>query len=315
MTLNLMPVFTSDVEGVQPTYKDVKWTSSNPSVARVDERTGEITTLADGVADITVITAHDWSVPSGSAHKTATCELTVKAEDSTLNVGDFYYSDGTWSSELDPSKTVIGVVFAKANASTSDPLLAKDYPGCTHGLVISTQEYTQQAFGSVSCYNGHGYYAGLGYDAASIVDTDKPNGYGNTLAHAALNASKPDYCTLFNVVDGVLAQHAVAVPSTASAWYVPSYKEMSMINDSRDVVNASLQAAGGQKVADPYAKEESFDDNRSSDWYWTSTIYGLWYASAGTYDHYLYAFDISKGGWTTSQQPSAKCKVRVILAF
>ena len=315
MTLNLMPVFTSDVEGVQPTYKDVKWTSSNPSVAKVNERTGEITTLAAGVADITVTTAHDWSVPSGSAHKTATCELTVKAEDSTLNVGDFYYSDGTWSSELDPSKTVIGVVFAKANASTSDPLLAKDYPGCTHGLVISTQEYTQQAFGSVSCYNGHGYYANLGYDAASIVDTDKPNGYGNTLAHAALNASKPDYCSLFNAADGVLAQHAVAVPSTASAWYVPSYKEMSMINDSRDVVNASLQAAGGQKVADPYAKEESFDDNRSSDWYWTSTIYGLWYANAGTYDHYLYAFDISKGGWTTSQQPNAKCKVRVILAF
>jgi len=315
MTLNLIPVFTSDVEGVQPTYKDVKWSSSNPSVAKVDERTGEITTLSAGVANITATTAHDWSVPSGSAQKSATCELTVTAEDGSLSVGDFYYSDGTWSSELDPSKTVIGVVFAKANASTSDPLLAKDYPGCTHGLVISIQEYTQQAFGSVSCYNGHGYYAGLGYDAASIVDTDKPNGYGNTLAHAALNASKPDYCTLFNVVDGVLAQHAVAVPSTASAWYVPSYKEMSMINDSRDVVNASLQAAGGQKVADPYAKEESFDDNRSSDWYWTSTIYGVWYANAGTYDHYLYAFDISKGGWTTSQQPSAKCKVRVILAF
>ena len=315
MTLNLMPVFTSDVEGIQPTYKDVKWTSSNPSVAKVDERTGEITALSAGVANITATTAHDWSVPSGSAQKTATCELTVKAEEGNLNVGDFYYSDGTWSSELDPSKEVIGVIFAKANATTSDPLLARDYPGCTHGLVISTQEYTQQAFGSVSCYNGHGYYAGLGYDAASIVDTDKPNGYGNTLAHAALNASKPDYCTLFNAADGVLAQHAVAVPSTASAWYVPSYKEMSMINDSRDVVNASLQAAGGQKVADPYAKEESFDDNRSSDWYWTSTIYGVWYANAGTYDHYAYAFDISKGGWTTSQQPSAKCKVRVILAF
>jgi hypothetical protein len=315
MTLNLMPVFTSDVDGVQPTYKDVKWTSSNPSVAKVDERTGEITALSAGVANITATTAHDWSVPSGSAQKSATCELTVKAEDGSLNVGDFYYSDGTWSSELDPSKTVIGVIFAKANATTSDPLLAKDYPGCTHGLVISTQEYTQQAFGSVSCYYGHGYYANLGYDAASIVDIDKPNGYGNTLAHAALNASKPDYCTLFNAADGVLAQHDVAVPSAASAWYVPSYKEMAMINDSRDVINASLQTAGGQKIADPYEKEESFDDNRSSDWYWTSTIYGVWYASAGTYDHYSYAFDISKGGWTTSQQPSAKCKVRVILAF
>ena len=315
MTLNLNPVFTSDVEGVQPTYKDVKWSSSNPSVAKVDERTGEITALAAGVATITVTTAHDWSVPSGSAHKSAACELTVKAEDGGLNIGDFYYSDGTWSSELDPSKTVIGVVFAKADASTSDPLLARDYPGCTHGLVISTVEYAQQAFGTVSCYNGHGYYAGLGYDAASIVDVDKPNGYGNTLAHAALNASKPDYCTLFNSADGVLAQHDVAVPSTASAWYVPSYKEMSMINASRDVINASLQTAGGQKIADPYEKEESFDENRSSDWYWTSTIYGKWYASGGTYDHYTYAFDISKGAWTTSQLTNAKCKVRVILAF
>lgn len=315
MTLNLMPVFTSDVDGVSPTYKDVRWSSSDPSVAKIDEKTGEITTLAAGVAKITVTTAHDWSVPSGSAHKSATCELSVKEAESTLNVGDFYYSDGTWSSELDPSKNVIGVVFAKANASTSDPLLARDYPGCTHGLVISTQEYAQQTFGSVSCYNGHGYYANLGYDAASIVDTDKPNGYGNTLAHAALNASKPDYCTLFNAAEGVLAQHNIAAPSIASAWYVPSYKEMSMINDSRDVLNASLQAAGGQKIADPYAKEESFDDNRSSDWYWTSTIYGVWYANAGTYDHYAYAFDISKGGWTTSQQPNAKCKVRVILAF
>ena len=88
-----------------------------------------------------------------------------------------------------------------------------------------------------------------------------------------------------------------------------------MINASRDVINASLQTAGGQKIADPYEKEESFDENRSSDWYWTSTIYGKGYANAGTYDHYLYAFDISKGGWTTSQQPNAKCKVRVILAF
>ena len=315
MTLNLVPVFTSDVDGVQPTYKDVKWTSSNPSVAIVDERTGEITTLASGVTDITVITAHDWSVPSGAAHKSATCKLTVKAADTTLNVGDFYYSDGTWSSELNPSKTVIGVVFAKTDASTSDPLLARDYPGCTHGLVISTIEYTQQPFGSVSCYNGHGYYENLGYDASSIVDLDKPNGYGNTLAHAALNASRPDYCTLFNATDGVLAQHTVDVPASAGAWYVPSYKEMEMINDYRDVINASLQMAGGQKIADPYAKEESFDENRSSDWYWTSTIYGLWYAMAGTYDHYVYAFDISKGGWTTSQQPTAKCKVRVVLAF
>ncbi len=316
MTMNLIPVFTSDVDGMQPTYKDVKWTSSNPSVAKVDERTGEITALAAGMADITVTTAHAWSVPSGSAQKSATCSLTVTDTGTSLNIGDFYYSDGTWSSELNPSKTVIGVVFAKTNASTSDPLLAKDYSECTHGLVISIQEYTQQSFGAVSCYNGHGYYTDLGYDASSIVDIDKPNGYGNTLAHEALNASNPAYCALFNAESGVLAQHNVSSPAGASAWYVPSYKEMSMINDCRDQINASLQIAGGHKIADPYEREESIDENRSSDWYWTSTIYGIWYASGSTYDHYVYAYDISKSGWTTTQQQaSAKCKVRVVLAF
>ena len=314
-TMSLTPVFTSDVPGVQPTYQDVKWSSSNPAVATVNETTGEITAIASGQTNITATTSHSYSVPSGSAQKSATCALTVKASENPINVGDFYYSDGTWSSELNTSKTVIGVVFAKANATTSDALLAKDYPGCTHGLVLSLVEYTEQDFGDVSCYNGHGYYAGLGFDAASIVDTERVNGYGNTLAHKTLNAEKSTYCTIFNAANGIVAQHtsAVAAPSKSSAWYIPSFKEMKMINDSRAVINTSIAKASGTKIADPYEAEESFDSKRTSDWYWTSTIYGKPYTAS--FDHYKYAFDISKGTWTTYQQSSTKCKVRVVLAF
>ena len=313
----LAPSFVSDVEGHQPTYQDVVWSSSDNEVATVNERTGEITALKAGTVEITATTSHEWSVPSGTAHKSATCVVTVKEPALALNIGDYYYSDGTWSSELDPSKTVVGVVFARVNPTSSDPLLAKDFPDCVHGLAIGLAEYEAQDFGSVSAYSGHGYYESLGFDATMIVDTEKPNGYGNTEAHRAMNASRSEYCLLFNEADGVVAMHtsAVTAPASASAWYVPSYKEMSYIVENLDVINSALVTAGGTSVAQPNDSEVSWDENRSSDWYWTSTIHGSWYPKGGTYDHAKYPFDISKGGWTTSVQASAKCKVRVVLAF
>lgn len=313
----LAPSFVSDVEGHQPTYQDVVWSSSDNEVATVNERNGEITALKAGTVEITATTSSNWSVPSGTAHKSATCVVTVKEPALALNIGDYYYSDGTWSSELDPSKTVVGVVFARVNPTSSDPLLAKDFPDCVHGLAIGLAEYEAQDFGSVSAYSGHGYYESLGFDATMIVDTEKPNGYGNTEAHRAMNASSSEYCLLFNEADGVVAMHtsAVAAPASASAWYVPSYKEMSYIVENLDVINSTLVNAGGTSVAQPNESEVSWDDNRSSDWYWTSTIHGSWYAQYGTYDHAKFPFDISKGGWTTSVQASAKCKVRVVLAF
>lgn len=311
----LSPEFTSDVEGHQPTFKEVKWTSSDPEVASIDEKTGEIVARKPGQVNIIVQTTNPQSVPSGQMQKSAICALTVKASETSLNVGDYFYSDGTWSSELQNDKTVVGIVFAKTNVTTSDLVLAKDFPGCIHGLVLGLNEYSQQDFGSVSTYYGHGYYTGLGYDASSIVNVDKPNGYGNSKAHRELNASKPDYVSMFNEQSGVIADqtNAVVTPSGASSWYVPSYREMTMILANYDAINESLTAAGGTEIAAPYEKEDSWDDNRTSDWYWTSTIYGV--LDNSSYNHYKYAFDISKGSWTTVQQSSAKCKVRVVFAF
>lgn len=314
--ITLVPSFESDVQGREPSYKDVTWKSTDENVVKVDE-SGTVTAVGVGSADVIVTTTSEWAVPDGQPQKSATCTVTVKESAVSLNVGDYLYSDGTWSSELVSGKTVVGIVFSKANATGSDPILAKDYPDCVHGLAVGLAEYADQDFGHVSTYYGHDYYKGIGYDPNMIVDTGKPNGYGNTYAHKSLNASKSDYCLFFNQTDGVVAAHtsAVPAPSTASAWYIPSYKEMSYIVENLDVVNTALEAAGGTPIAEPYEREESFDEKTPSDWYWTSTIYGKWYANGGTYDHFKYPFDISKNGWTTYLQSSAKCKVRVVLAF
>ena len=290
--------------------QNLEWTSSDEAVATVDQH-GTVTALSAGNA---VITA---TQPENNISRTCNVTVTEPASAGPA-VGDYYYSDGTTSTSLDASKTVIGVVFSVNNPTLmGDAELVSDHAGCTHGYVVSTVEYAGQDFGSVSNQNGHGYYDALGYDANLIVDMTKANGYGNSKAHKALNASNSSYVQMFNATDGVVATHAsaVAAPESASGWYVPSYKEMQMLNENREAVNAALSASGGTPIAEPYKYEDSWDNNRSSDWYWTSTIYGKWVDSVKSYDHYKYPYDLSKNGWTTTQQSFAKCKVRIILAF
>jgi len=77
-TATLEPTFTGAVEGKEVSDKTVTWTSSDTTVATVDEN-GIITTLKAGTATITVTTK--------DGNKQATCTLTV-AEAPTLGLGD-----------------------------------------------------------------------------------------------------------------------------------------------------------------------------------------------------------------------------------
>lgn len=308
-SLSLTPEFTSDVEGVQPTYKDVIWSSSDKTVATVNEKTGEISALKAGTVEITVTTCHSWSVPSGESHKSATCVVTIDEPAVALNIGDYYYSDGTWSSELDPSKKVIGIVFSKANAAASDSHLASDYPGCTHGLVLSTEELL------TSCTEGRSWSwldlgnwcLGNGY--GQFYDLDKPVGYSNTLGFEAANAAAIqsygytiDF-TMFNSTSQLMSHRdAVAVPSTASRWYIPSYKEMVMLYENVGLVNERLEAVEGDLVA---VTRALYDD----------TSYQYWCSTYDLSNKVIRAFSMLNGDWFGSKTEATKLGCRVVLAF
>lgn len=312
VTTNIPPVFTSDVTGQQPDDMTLVWTSSAPEIVYVDETTGALTALKEGSAQITATTAGTLSVPEGSAQISASCIVTVETPTDPVNIGDYYYSDGTWSTELISGKTVIGVVFSKSNAVVADPALLRDHPECSHGLVVSLIEYTDKEFGSVSVYSGHSNYANAGFDANAIVAKDKVNGYGNTLAHKAIIEDG----SIFNSSNtSVINGKKPNTPSSSSGWYIPSYLEMKQLNENREVVNAAISAKGGTPIAEPYANEQNGDNLRNSDWYWTSTIYGTWFERGKSWDHSSYPFDISRNDWTTYVQAGAKCKVRLVLAF
>lgn len=290
-TTTLSPVFTSDVNGKQPTNTTLTWTSSNPSIVSVNATTGEMKALAEGTVTITAKTVS--GAAANSAIKTATCVVTVKVPVAPIHIGDFYYSDGTWSTELNTSKTVIGVVFSKLSAVSSDNKLRADYPICSNGLVVGLPEYSSALgqFGYSSIYN---WFVSNGYPSFT---TNAPNGYGNTLGFVAYREANPSYVEMFDTSSGVLSKHKVSTPNSASTWYVPSYKEMMELHTNKATVNAALAKVGGTQITQSL--------------YWSSTLrsYNDHNDCQGS------PIDMVNGGWYAYDKKTTTYPVRVILAF
>lgn len=292
-TAVLAPEFTSDVTGKQPTYTDLAWVSSDPSTVSVDEKTGEITTHKPGSAVVTATTSNPNSVPAGQSQKSASCTIVVETPVAPVNVGDYFYSDGTWSTQRDYSKTVIGIVFSNTGAAMSDSQLMKDCPTATHGLVVGLAEYSS-ALGQFGYSSVYGWLTDRGYPAHS---TEVPNGYGLTKGMSAYRDANSGYVELYDKSSGPLAKHKVSLPSGVSSWYIPSYKEMKWMHENKAAVNASLSNAGGTQI--------------TGSMYWSSTL--------RTYNSYNDCqgspFDMINGGWYAYDKKTDAYPVRVVFAF
>ena len=308
-TSQISPILTSDVDGKQPTYREMTWTSSNPQVASVDAETGLITTHTEGNTVITATITPE-AVPSGAEPLSASFTLIVETPVAPINVGDFFYSDGTWSTERDNTKTVIGIIFSNTPA-TADSKLMTDYKEATHGLVVGVDEY----------YHIIGYLSNIGYgsdsgiamkDRCDIFNEGVSNGYTNTFHLSNYSSERGDsgnklddkttpvyWAELYHPTRGVLADVTTARPQGVSTWYIPSYNEMSLIRASLDKINASLNAAGGDTLSGVY---------------WTSTF--KQYNTSGTLDATA-GYNMSNGSWTKYNTGAYKQinPVRVVFAF
>lgn len=298
--------FTSDGgENVMPTDMTLSWKSDNPSAVEVDAVTGKMTAKSVGTAKIT---ATSTSVPSGSQPVTASCTVTVKeASAADPKVGDYYYSDGTWSTELVTGKTVIGVVFSTMNATGDDSKLREDYPACSNGLVVCTKEFTS-IFGGYQPYDNYTNslpdYIQDNWGEAN-VKTDVANGYTSTLALQGYRVHRGGATDVVQIIDVLSSQELPAAPSGTSGWYIPSYAEMLMMYDTSTggplaSVNASLNTKGTSISADSY---------------WSSS---LQLNVNGNYrDAYAVPLRMSTGLWigNPNNYHDDNYKVRVVLAF
>ena len=116
-----------ELRAVPETYMmkgEVLWSSSDESVAAVS-----------AAGEVSAVSAGNVTVTASFKDLTAECEISV-SDPEPAKVGDFFYDDGTWSSDLREDKTCIGVVFYTGNPALHDESLKREHPDCVNGLVI-----------------------------------------------------------------------------------------------------------------------------------------------------------------------------------
>lgn len=301
---------------VEPENYDgkIEWTSDDTDVAVVN-LAGEVTAVGDGHTTIT----------AAIGDVTATCSVTVSSGSSDINIGDYYYSDGTWSQELDPSKTPIGVIFYLCDPTDTDPTLAREHPECTHGYVVALQK----AVTSVPFMENYDAYVeetqsgnfanwllsnAPEYESVLMGDENRDRlgiaqGYNNTEALKFFNNAYPTYQTIAKYA--VAYEETCAAPDGTSGWYIPSPKETSLLfvgewdgdlmaidvmfmTNYRDMINSKISKIEGATLL-----------NTGDVSYWTSSCAGV-----------PTAFTQSAAfGWVSLQNINANGIVRCILAF
>ena len=135
-------------------------------------------------------------------------------------VGDFYYSDGTWSSTLNAGKTCIGIVFSTDASKFDDNI--DNYAGS--GLTGGIKGYVV-ALENVRAGKGTLFPAGAAEAAASLNLSDL-SGYVNTqaLLENELCTTYAGQTPLLDDLESYQTNHAA--PAATSGWYIPSQAQM-----------------------------------------------------------------------------------------
>lgn len=196
-------------------------------------------------------------------------DIEVGIEEGAMpKVGDYYYSDGTFSSALADDKTVIGVIFATSDeikgdvpANYADIAFEKDY---IRGWVVALNNLSSNPR-FVSASDG-GTTATLNTATGVGTGPDDIKGYANCQAwreNPLLNGAQ------YTALDRV-ESYEVEAPKGTSGWYIASLgqilvlREAYIAEDSK--VKSSLQA-----LTDGGKASMLTEGTGGSTYYWTST--------------------------------------------
>ena len=241
----------------------------------------------------------------------------------TLAVGDFFLKSGALLPK-DAALTVaereecIGVVFWTGDPTASDPVLKKDFPGCTHGLVVSLEEFESQWCSETDVRvdtriqaNAQGFTSiNTKLDPDDKTDNPAMNtviGYNNTMAIDLYNtdglAEQSDMVTA--VEEMMKYRNANHLDIGTSGWYLPSIKELALLYmgegsiwSSKDNVAQEINKSIEQIIGHIDGAALLTGD------YWSST-------EAGTGS----AHRIEASGKVTGTRMFNKYRIRPVMAF
>lgn len=233
-------------------------------------------------------------------------------------IGDFYYSDGTWSTTLDPARTPIGIVF-RVGCATDDGDNAGYYrqkDGTTRfddvrGYVVALRDATDEGCWWSSFNDDQG--------CGCSTSTDDFRGYTNTRSIMATAAAKggltsdpASFPACYYATTGY--ETVCPAPAQSSGWYLPSAYQLSYIwnrvwfdEDGSD--RACLERSFAQlgDAATPLYRNDAE--------YWTSTEQVNSYGNS----NYAYYFDFSANnfynGTISHYRKNTNMLVRSVLTF
>lgn len=110
----------------------------------------------------------------------------VVPKEEPAKVGDYYYSDGTWSTYLDAGKTCVGIVFALSDTENGD--IDASLQEAMHGRVVALKDFTADSWGPLgdveSIPNYTSAYAGS--FQAAVLPLDGYNTYHNSFEDSGM---------------------------------------------------------------------------------------------------------------------------------
>lgn len=211
----------------------------------------------------------DWESVSGSDKIT----VTVGFNDGWIDpnapkVGDYYYSDGTWSTELksDTENSVIGVVFAvPGDRSAIEGDVPNNYSSVNfkdntiHGWVLGLKEQSGVKFVST---NTIGAIDGVGQGVEDI------KGYANK---AAWNANTLTDDATYTALD--FSSYSPAAPTEGtSGWYLPALGQMNVLRSVYLAENSAVKKALQElNTSNAETADLISEGTGASNFYWTSS--------------------------------------------
>lgn len=219
---------TASISPADVDDRTLTWTSSDEYVASVD-KDGLVKALSVGTATIT----------AECAGASATCQVTVTGKP---NVGDWYFSDGTWGHKANPNKEIIGIVFWAGDPGKDDSYLRSEHPECTNGLAVSLEDMNDYAMWQEAYawkkhkavisewIEANTEFPGIQVQQSYDERIEQILGYGFTKALASYDACEDHAEYRIEMIKGLnefIEQNPA--PEQSSGWFIPSVEELDLL--------------------------------------------------------------------------------------
>lgn len=219
-------------------------------------------TLDNGV--ITSISTQEMVLAANTLYNLSTSVISDEV-DTDPKVGDYFYTDGTWSTELESNKTVAGVVFAVKGDGTESAIdsdVTGNYPGVEGATDVLAWVLAAKDASTAANVK---FYSGSDFSLPEDIGTgdDDIKGYENTALWLALSGT--DYSAV-SVAKSYGVTLSTGEDVLTSGWYLPSLGQMRALSTVYAETNAGVTTSLAVKKSLESLVEVTMAGN-----YWTST--------------------------------------------